>query len=141
MTTRKSGQAMVEFAMVLGILMLLIFGAICALQILMTQYTVAQAARTAAHQAALIGGDDGTNGTVRSIARTILDGGMGTSSSNATISIICRDAGGRLVTQCRRYYSITVRVEYIDTPWVPIGPFTQVHADISATRAAERDQQ
>jgi Flp pilus assembly protein TadG len=139
---------MVELTLVLMILLLLVFGAITTLQILMTQYTVAQATRAAAHQAALLGGADGPGGTldgapgqVAEAARLILDGGMGTSAAQATITVTCRDASDRVVAQCRRYDAITVRIQYEDTPWAPIGPFDRVRADISATRAAERDQQ
>src|SRR6266545_6752660 len=77
------GQAMVEMAIVIGILLLVILGGLDVLQIQMTQYTVSQAVRAAAHQAALIGGPDGQNGswgdgarpsgTVADTARVILD--------------------------------------------------------------------
>lgn len=145
---KARGQAMVELTLVLVILLLLVFGAITTMQILMTQYTVAQATRAAAHQAALLGGPDGASGNLASApgqvaeaARLILDGGMGTSASQATIAVTCRDASGQAVAQCRRYDAITVRIQYEDAPWAPIGPFDRVRADISATRAAERDQQ
>ena len=83
---RTRGQAMVEMALVMVILLLLILGGLDGLQILMTQYTVNQAVRAAAHQAALIGGPDGSNGslqtsgthatgTVAETARTILNSG------------------------------------------------------------------
>jgi len=126
---------MVEMTIVLLLLTMLVFGAVCALQILMAQYTVAQAARVAAHQAALIGGDDGPNGTVAGMAREVLDGGMGTRSDRASISVQCA------TDPCRRYAAITVRISYRDELWAPIGPFGEVVADASATRAAERDQQ
>ncbi|MFO7168289.1 MAG: TadE/TadG family type IV pilus assembly protein [Chloroflexota bacterium] len=139
---------MVEMTIVMLILLLLVFGAITVMQILMTQYTVAQAARAAAHQAALLGGPDGPDGglatapgQVAESARLILDGGMGTSAARATMTVTCRNAEGQAVSRCRRYDAITVRIQYDDTPWAPIGPFDRIRADISATRAAERDQQ
>ncbi|HMO56345.1 MAG TPA: pilus assembly protein [Roseiflexaceae bacterium] len=132
---RYSGQAMVEMSVVLVLLTTLIFGAVSALQILMAKYTLAQAARVAAHQAALIGGDDGPEGTVTALARDVIDSGMGTRSERATISISCSS------DPCRRYESITVSIGYRDELWVPIGPFAEVVAHASATRAAERDQQ
>jgi hypothetical protein len=142
------GQAMVEMTIVMLILLLLVFGSITVMQILMTQYTVAQAARAAAHQAALLGGSDGGGGPLASApgavaeaARLILDGGMGTSAERATITVTCRDDSGTIVAPCRRYDTITVRIAYEDAPWAPIGPFDRIRADISATRAAERDQQ
>jgi Flp pilus assembly protein TadG len=145
---RRPGQAMTEMSLVLMILLLLVFGAISALQILMAQYTVAQAARAAAHQAALLGGPDGPDGRLTEVsgrvaetARLILDGGMGTSAARATIQVVCRDAEGQALTRCRRYDAITVRIRYEDELWAPIGVLDRVRADVSATRAAEQDQQ
>src|SRR5215813_9984515 len=95
-----SGQALVEMALVMGILLLVILGGLDGLQILMTQYTVNQAVRASAHQAALIGGPDGANGslktngthatgTVAETARTILNSGMMTNTDDATITVTC----------------------------------------------------
>lgn len=143
----RPGQAMVEMALVLVILLAVMLGGIDGLQIMMTQYTVAQAARAAAHQAALIGGPDGENGgwddkagpaasgTVAETARVILDSGMLTSAARAMITVTCE------TSPCRRYSPITVRITYQDEIWVPIGAFRSVRADLSATRAAEQDQQ
>jgi TadE-like protein len=139
------GQALVEMALVIGILLLVILGGLDGLQIMMTQYTVSQAVRAAAHQAALIGGPDGTNGawgdgahpsgTVADTARVILDSGMVTDSTKATITVSCAR------TPCRRYDAITVRITYQDAVWAPLGPFQAAHADLSATRLAEKDAQ
>jgi len=142
---RAYGQAMVEMAIVIGVLLLVILGGLDVLQIQMTQYTVSQAVRAAAHQAALIGGPDGQNGswgdgarpsgTVADTARVILDSGMVTNSSKATITVSCAR------TPCRRYDPITVRITYQDAIWAPIGPFQLAKADLSATRLAEKDAQ
>jgi Flp pilus assembly protein TadG len=133
--------------MALFILLLVLLGMVDTVQIMMTRYTVAQAVRAAAHQAALIGGPDGTNGalsttkdgrakgTIADTARLIFDSGMATDSSKATIHVTCGSS------PCRRYNPITVRIQYQDTLWVPIPMFTDVHADLSATRAAEKDGQ
>ena len=117
--SRRLGQAMIEMALVLGVLLAIIVGGIDALQMLLTNYTVSQAVRAAAHQAALIGGPDGPNGTwgagthpsgtVAESARLILDSGMVTSASKATITVLCAH------TPCRRYDPITVRLAYQDT--------------------------
>ncbi len=143
---RTRGQALVELALVIGIVLLVILGGIDALQILTTQYTVSQAVRAAAHQAALLGGPDGQNGswgntsappsgTVAETARVILDSGMLTDSHKATISVTCA------TKPCRRYSAVTVRITYADDLWAPLGPFQTLQADLSATRAAEKDQQ
>jgi hypothetical protein len=134
--------------MALFILLLVLLGMVDAVQIMMTRYTVSQAVRAAAHQAALIGGPDGQNGslsplsgagnaegTVADSARLILDTGMATDASKATIRVSCSSS------PCRRYSPITVRIQYQDALWVPIPMFTDVHADLSATRAAEKDGQ
>jgi hypothetical protein len=145
---RRPGQAMTELSMVLMILLLLVFGAISTLQILMAHYTVAQATRAAAHQAALLGGPDGPGGNlaaapgrVAEAARLILDGGFGTSAAKATIDITCHDTAGHVLASCRRYDAITVHIHYEDELWAPIGVLDRVRADMRATRAAEQDQQ
>ena len=143
---RARGQAMVEMAIVIGVLLLLILGGLDCLQLMMTQYTVSQAVRASAHQAALIGGPDGQNGTwgdgahptgtVAEIARTILDSGMVTDSTKASITVTCAR------TPCRRYDPITVHIQYRDNVWAPFpGVFSQITADLRATRLAEKDQQ
>jgi hypothetical protein len=65
----------------------------------------------------------------------ILDSGMVTDSTKATITVSCAR------TPCRRYDPITVRITYQDAVWSPIGPFQAAHADLSATRLAEKDSQ
>lgn len=132
-------------ALVIGILLLVILGGADALQIMMTEYTVSQAVRAAAHQAALIGGLDGQNGawgdgahpsgTVADTARLVLDSDMVTDSSKAAITVSCAR------TPCRRYDPITVRITYQDAIWAPLGPFQLAKADLSATRLAEKDSQ
>ena len=143
---QTSGQAMVEMALVMGILLLVILGGMDGMQILITQYTVNQAVRASAHQAALIGGPDGTNGslktsgtratgTIADTARTILNSGMTTSADNASITVTCAR------NPCRRYDAITVRITYQANIWAPIGPFKLVKADQKATRLTEKDRQ
>ncbi len=112
--TPAPGQAMVEMALVIGILLLVILGGIDVLQVQMTQYTMSQAVWAAAHQAALIGV---------------------TNSRMATITVMCARK------PCRRYDPITVRITYQDAIWAPIGPFQLVKVDLSATRLAEKDAQ
>lgn len=52
---RTAGQALVETGLVFIILAFLIFGGVSVLQTLTVQFTVNQAVRTAAHEAALAG--------------------------------------------------------------------------------------
>ena len=77
-----SGQAVVEMALVVMLLLVLIFGAVDVLQNLMVQYTISQSVRTAAHEAALMGSTGGMThgrpyvlkdapGPVASAARTV----------------------------------------------------------------------
>ena len=140
------GQAMVEMAIVIGVLLLVILGGLDCLQLLMTNYTVSQAVRASAHQAALLGGLDGSSGswgnatkptgTVAETARVILDSGMATDAHKAMITVTCAR------TPCRRYDPITVRITYREAVWAPCpGVFTEATADLSATRLAEKDAQ
>jgi Flp pilus assembly protein TadG len=149
----RPGQSLVEFALVLGVLLLIILGGIDAVQILMTQYTVNQAVRASAHQAALIGGPDGSSGNIataaqapeNSIAKTaqlVLDSGMTTNAEKATITVTCTNPQtGAVRNPCRRYDAVEVRIQYLDEVWAPIAMFDKVRADIRTTRAAEKDQQ
>jgi|GEM_PF-2745916 len=132
----RAGQSLVEFALVLPVLLLVILGGVAALQITMAKYTVAQAARAAAHQAALIGSNDPE---VKSLAQELLDGGFGTSSkrqdgTDQSITVICPPSG-----TCRRYQPIQVTITYKDKVWVPIGPFDEFEFTVTATRASEND--
>jgi Flp pilus assembly protein TadG len=148
--TARHGQALVELTLTLGIILTLVFCSIAAMQIILTQDTVAQAARAAAHQAALAGGPTlaetnvatgalETTGNARAVvgaAQAILDGAMTTRAEQATIRVTCGGPGGT----CARYEPITVTIAYQDVPWAPVPPFfTQVRAEISATRAAETE--
>lgn len=143
---QRCGQALVELALCMGVLLLLVLGGVDCLQVVMTNATVGQAVRAAAHQAALIGGPDGQDGswgeaplptgTVATTAEGILQNGMVTTPANATITVTCAR------TPCRRYDPITVRIQYRDAVWAPVpGVFREVVVDLSATRLAEQDRQ
>ena len=126
------GQALAETALMFFILVLVVFGSLVALQWVLTDYTVTQAARAAVHQAALVGGYDGERGSVEQTARTALDTSLTTRSEHADIQVTCADP-------CRRYSAITVDIQYVDEPWIAIGPFQQIRAHARITRAAEQD--
>jgi TadE-like protein len=150
---KQAGQSLVEFALVVGVLLAIILCGIDAIQILVTQYTVNQAVRASAHQAALVGGPDGSDGNVatatnspqNTIARTaqlVLDSGMTTSADKATITVTCTNPQtGAVRNPCRRYDAVEVRIQYLDEVWAPFLMFDQVRADHRTTRAAEKDQQ
>jgi len=150
---KQAGQSLVEFALVVGVLLAIILCGIDAIQILVTQYTVNQAVRASAHQAALVGGPDGSDGnvataanspqnTIAKTAQLVLDSGMTTNSSKATITVTCTNPQtGAVRNPCRRYDAVEVRIQYLDGVWAPFLMFDQVHADLRTTRAAEKDQQ
>jgi hypothetical protein len=143
----KPGQALVELSLSLVILIALIFGGISALQIITVQYTVGQAVRAAAHEAALIGSTGGMQhgtayvladapGSVAEAARNVLMGGVFTTDlAKATITASCS------ASPCRRYSAITVRLQYTDQVLAPLPMLDRVNADRTATRASEKDQQ
>jgi Tfp pilus assembly protein PilV len=144
---KRAGQALVEMALTFLILSVVIFGGISAMQVLTVQYTVSQAVRTAAHEAALIGSTGGLErgrvyaldqapGPVAAAARNVLIGGIFTTDlTKATITAACA------ANPCRRYSPITVRVQYQDDVIAPVPMLTHVSADRTATRASEQDQQ
>lgn len=144
----RSGQSLVEFAVVLPVILLLVLGSVAAVQITMANFSVGQAARAAANQAALVGGPDGNvgaepvslskaRGSIADAARNTLDGGLATSgrSSGATLSVACA------ADPCRRYQPIVVTLTYADRVWVPAGPFKDFTAKASFVRTSEQDRQ
>jgi hypothetical protein len=129
---RKPAQALVEMAVALPVLLMLIMGLIGIGQILLANYAVSQAARAAAHQAALAGGD---TGAAERAAEEVLDSGVGTSADRAEVSVSCPRS------PCRRYDPITVSVLYSDELWAPAPFLERFYVSARATRAAERDSQ
>jgi Flp pilus assembly protein TadG len=139
---KQTGQALIEFSLVLMLLVTLIFGTIGTLQVILTTYAVGHAARSAAHEAALIGGYDGPQGRVWRAAAQALDGGMATHSTKAMIEVTCRRLDGAITSTCRRYDLITITVVYRDQPWVPMPPFLgELQISASASRTSEQDAQ
>ncbi|HMQ30880.1 MAG TPA: TadE/TadG family type IV pilus assembly protein [Chloroflexaceae bacterium] len=130
---RRRGQAMVEFAIVIGLFLMLILGLTCVGQILLANYAVSQAARAAAHQAAIAGG---APEAAFDAAAQVLDAGVGTRAADARVEVACAS------DPCRRYDPVTVTVDYAGAFWTPLPPlFTGFSVQAAATRAAERDQQ
>lgn len=132
---KRRGQGMVEAAIVLPILFLVILCGLDALQVYIAHYTVNQAARVAAHQAALLGGYDQS---VADIAATTLNSGIFTNAASMVISGGCGSAPDYR-RACRRYDAITIKIIYTSQVFVPFGPFNQFTVTRYATRAAEQD--
>lgn len=129
---RARGQAIVELLIVMGVLLTLILGLVGVGQILLANYTVSQAARAAAHQAAI---DGGLADEAVQVARNVVDGGVGTHADDAEVEVRCP-------SPCRRYDPVTVSVVYRGELWAPVPPLlTEFTVQASATRAAERDVQ
>jgi Flp pilus assembly protein TadG len=144
---KERGQAVVETVIVIGVFLMLILGLACVGQILLANYTVNQAARAAAHQAA-IEGDEPDSAKIAAESAINAGVGMEYSSESTTITVTCRKPSsdptepGPQVSVCRRYYPISVRITYTDEFWVQMPPlFTGFTVQGVATRAAERDQQ
>jgi Flp pilus assembly protein TadG len=131
-TRGQQGQSLAEFSLVIGLLMLIVCGACDAVQLAMTVLSVTEAASEAAHQAALLGGDDGPNGSIEQIARSVLTDGVTTRTGQVSVQVTC-------AAPCQRYQPITVTVTYDDTRWFPIVSQT-LHVERQAVRASEKDQ-
>jgi Flp pilus assembly protein TadG len=129
---RRTGQALVELVIVLPVLLLVILGLVSVGQLLLANYTINQAARAAAHQAALAGG---TPAAAYATAADVIDSGVGTRAQDAQITAACDR------TPCRRYDAVTVQIIYTGAFWTPLPGFNTFQISASATRAAERDQQ
>ncbi len=127
---QRPGQSLVELALSLLILLGIIFGGLDGIQIMMAHYAVGQAARAAAHQAAL---DGGPSPAVDAVARLILDTSMSTRSSNATIVTTCSQP-------CDRFSPVTVEITYHDEVWAPLWPGGSTFTVRKATtRTTEKD--
>jgi Flp pilus assembly protein TadG len=119
--------------MVLPLMLLLLLGLVGVGQVLLANYTVNQAARVGAHQGALAGG---MTTAASSAAEDVINSGVGTDASGASIAVSCTR------TPCRRYDPITVQVLYSGDLWVPVpGLMDRFTVQAEATRAAERDSQ
>ncbi|MCX7790057.1 MAG: pilus assembly protein [Chloroflexaceae bacterium] len=131
---RTRGQALVETLLELPILLLLVLGLIGLGQILLANYTVTQAARAAAHQAAIAGGGGAGEAAAQRTVEQVIGAGVGMEPEQAQVAVAC-DA------PCRRYAPITVTVRYRGEFWAPLPPlFTAFEVRAEAVRAAERDQ-
>ncbi len=130
---QQSGQAMVEFALVIGILSALVFSIIALWPVINSHDAIAIAAASGAHEAAISGGN--TSRVQRIVHDNLTASSINLNADAAVIHISC---GGQSV--CERYDPITVDVElavepWLDLPWLPDS--FQVAA--SYTRAAEID--
>jgi hypothetical protein len=126
---------MVELMLVLGLFLLLILGTFNMVQLFLVNYTVNQAVWAAANQAAIDGGAAPSSVVV---AELLLNAGVGTSATQAEITVSCAPPG----MLCRRYDPITVEIVYQGSYWVPIAPiFDSFTTRARATRPSERDQQ
>jgi hypothetical protein len=129
-TRQRPGQSLVELTLCLMILLAIIFGGMDALQIMMAHYAVGQAARAAAHQAAL---DGGPSSAVNDVAKLILDASMSTRASKATIHTTCDNP-------CDRFSPVTVEIAYQDQLWAPLWPGDATFSvRKAATRTTEKD--
>jgi Flp pilus assembly protein TadG len=137
---------MIEMALVLTILLTIIFGGVAAIQAIGAHYTVNQAVRVAAHQAALRGSTGGlaydrdyplatAPGPVADAARIAFAGSVFAEPQYATIQAQCA------TNPCRRYSDITVTIRYQAEVWTPIPGLTDIRINRSDTRAAEQDAQ
>ena len=132
MPARRRGQSLAEFSLVIGLLMFIVCGACDAFQLAMATLSVTEAASAAAHQAAIVGGDDGPAGTVVQVARDVLANGLTTHSGQVSVRVVCLEP-------CQRYQPITVTVTFEDSRWFPI--FSQtLRVERQAVRASEQDQ-
>ncbi len=143
-TNCYDGQALIEMVLVLMIVLVVIFGGVAAVQAIGAHYTVSQAVRVAAHQAALRGSTGGlmfdqdyslasAPGPVADAARTAFAGSVFAEPQYATIRVRCA------TNPCRRYSTITVTIGYRAEVWTPIPGLSDIQVNRSATRTAEQD--
>lgn len=127
----RHGVAAVEFAVVLPLLALVLFGIWEVGRILQTQQIVTTAAREGARQAA---GGAYDNTQVQQIVLQYLDQ-AGVSTQNATVSIEnltdCTRSDGKLAVQFDQL-RVTVGVPFGDIAWIPLAKVTPLNT-VTAT--------
>lgn len=140
---RREGQALIETAIALSIILMVVIGGLNALQAIGSHYAVGQAVRSAAHVAALRGSSDGlpdgetslatAPGQVAEAARLTLQGTPFVDAGKAYIRVTCAS------DPCRRFDPITVTIRYEDETWAPFPLLDRIAIQRSATRIAEQD--
>jgi len=133
---RHRGQALVETALTIGIILMVIIHGINLIQWLGIQYGVQQAAKAAASAAAVYGEsfrdtysqrgevqlqtNPSSMSPSQAAAYFVLQGSPFTNPKYAVISATCQPSSGR--AQCRRYDPLTITITYEAPAWV-VTPF------------------
>jgi Flp pilus assembly protein TadG len=125
----QSGQALVEFTLILAPLMLLVLAVLAFWPIFTARDAVAFAAASGAHEAAITGGD--TARVERSVDAML---------STAAFDLSTRKVQVTCVDRCARYQPVTVSVAVHVKPWIRL-PMMPESFTVSAeyTRASEVD--
>ena len=129
LSRRQSGQALVEFALVLPLLLALLLTIISLWPILNAADAVTMAAASGAHEAAITGGNKAQ--TTTQIHDNLAAAGLGINHP-PTITISC--------APCSRYEPVTVAVAVPVEPWIELFWLPDsVSVDATYTRASEVD--
>ncbi|MGB9754886.1 TadE/TadG family type IV pilus assembly protein [Roseiflexus castenholzii] len=138
------GQALIEMAIALSLILMVVIGGLNALQAIGCHYAVGQAVRSAVHVAAVRGSSDGVPmhgehslatapGQVAEAARLTLQGSPFVDVTKARIRVTCAS------DPCRRFDPITVTIRYEEETWAPFPLLDRIAIQRSATRIAEQD--
>lgn len=128
---RQSGQALVEFSLVIGLFLTIVLTIVALWPVMNAGDAVAMAAASGAHEAAITGGNQ--RQVVATVRENLASAGVGFDSSVATVEIVC---GG----SCGRYSPITVIVSVPVKPWIAMPFLKRTYTVRTAyTRSSEVD--
>ena len=127
-----SGQAMVELAFALPILLVILFGIVEFANAWRTSELVTNAAREGARRAVAAGGPSTPVEIEQEVRKVLARVGLDSSSTNATINLSCENPPGGSVCGGTAGVEQTVEIEY-QYEWIVLGPVIKLIDGSSST--------
>jgi Flp pilus assembly protein TadG len=137
---RRQGQATVEFALILPVLLLILAGAIEFGRVFWSYGLLLQAAQEGARQGAVLGSATSDTTIATAAQQTAAKGGLTISSSNVVISATCSYTSTTSIAAANRTRGnlLTVQVNYQFTPLIPFLPMASLNLRPSSSMEIEQ---
>jgi Flp pilus assembly protein TadG len=136
----RQGQATVEFALILPIILIILAGAIEFGRVFWSYGLLLQAAQEAARQGAVLGAATSDTTIATAAQQTAAKGGLTISTSNVVISATCSYTSSTSITAANRTRGnlLTVQVSYSFTPLIPFLPMASLNLSPSSSMEIEQ---
>ena len=136
----RRGQATVEFALILPVVLLILAGAIEFGRVFWSYGLLLQAAQEAARQGAVLGAATSDTTIASTAQQTAAKGGLTISTSNVAVSATCSYTSSTSITAANRTRGnvLTVQVSYQFTPLIPFLPMTSLNLSPSSSMEIEQ---